>query len=718
MAPWRVRTNLVGRSTLLVSLSILVAGMLATGVTQPARPVHLTLLAAYSPSSLGDVAACGHARPGAVRCTAHIATVDGAIFHQASAKASVGGYGPTDVQSAYKLPAAGGSGQTIALVDAYDNPHAESDLATYRSDFGLPPCTTANGCFRKVDQSGGTSYPAGDEGWGGEIDLDLEAASAACTRCSILLVEANSAYTNDLLTAINEAITLGATEISMSWGGSESSGDPSLNSYFNHPGIAFTAAAGDNGYGAGWPAASPDVTAVGGTTLTSSSSSRGWSESVWSGTGSGCSAVESKPSWQHDAGCGNRTENDVSAVANPNTGLAVYDSFGYGGWVVFGGTSLSSPLVAGTYADGGGEGSDNVGAQPFYHGAAVNDVTSGSNGGCSPSYLCTAGPGYDGPTGLGTPNGPPQSGGSTTPTPTPTSTPTPTPSPTATAKPTPTPTPTPTPPPGGGTFGYTGVGATVSASGMSADYKRGSTYSSGNVSGPLTDVTAYLDGNGGSTGAESVTAAVYNDQTGALIATSPGTSINAGRAAGWVDFRFSSGNIATNTSYRLTLLSGGTAVARYYYGTSGAWNLNSNTYTSGPSNPFGAASETASRSMSIYATVKSSSPSPSPTPTPGPKTTSLKLTSSASSPPINQVVTFTATVSPGYATGTVAFVNSYTPSGGGWVINGCSAVPVNNGVARCNVTFYGAYSRTMYAAFTGTNGYSNSTATMIQNVIS
>jgi hypothetical protein len=253
---------------------------------------------------------------------------------------------------------------------------------------------------------------------------------------------------------------------------------------------------------------------------------------------------------------------------------------------------------------------------------------------------------------------------------------------------------------------------------MSADYKRGSTYSSGNVSGALTDVTAYLDGNGGSTGAESVTAAVYNDQTGALIATSPGTSISAGRAAGWVDFRFSAGSIATNTSYRLTLLSGGNAVARYYYGTSAAWNLNSNTYTSGPSNPFGAASQTTSRSMSIYATVKSSSPSPTPTPTPGPKTTSLKLTSSASSPPINQVVTFTATVSPGNATGTVSFVNSYTPTGGGWVITGCSAVPVNNGIAICNVTFYGAYSRTMYAAFTGTGGYGNSSATMIQNVVS
>ena len=385
---------------------------------------------------------------------------------------------------------------------------------------------------------------------------------------------------------------------------------------------------------------------------------------------------------------------------------------------MFGGTSLSSPLIAGTYADGGGEGSGNVGAQPFYNGAAVNDVTTGTNGACSPAYLCTAGPGYDGPSGLGTPDGPPQSGGSPTPTPTPTSTPTPTPTATATPKPTPTPTPTPTPPPGGGTFGYTGVGSTVSPTGMSVDYKRGSTYSSGNVSGTLTDVTAYLDGNGGSTGSESVTAAVYNDQTGALIATSLGASINAEQAAGWVDFRFSTGSIAPNTSYRLTLLSGGTAVARYYYGTSAPWNLNSNTYASGPSNPFGSASETVTRSMSIYATVKSSSPTPSPTPTPGPKTTSLKLTSSASSPPIDQIVTFTATLSPSSATGTVSFVNSYTPTGGGWVMTGCGAVPVNNGVATCNVTFYGAYSRTMYAAFTGTGGYGNSSATMMQNVVS
>jgi hypothetical protein len=252
---------------------------------------------------------------------------------------------------------------------------------------------------------------------------------------------------------------------------------------------------------------------------------------------------------------------------------------------------------------------------------------------------------------------------------------------------------------------------------MSVDYKRATTYSSGNVAGALTDVNAYLDGNGGSTGVESVVAAVYNDKTGALIATSSGTSINAGRSAGWVDFRFAGGSITANTSYRLTLLSGGSPVARYYYGASAPWNLNSNTYASGPSNPFGSSLQTASRSMSIYATVKAGSPTPTPTPTPGSTPTSLKLTSSAASPHTYQVVTFTATVSPGSATGTVEFVNSYTPSGGGWVMTGCGAVPVNNGVATCNVTFYGAYSRTMYAAFTGTGGYGNSSATMIQNVV-
>jgi subtilase family serine protease len=332
-----------------------------------------------------------------------------------AAAAPAGGYGPADIQSAYKLPA-GGTGQTVAIVDAYDDKTAEADLNTYRSTYGLPACTTANGCFEKVNQNGVQgSYPANNQGWALEISLDLDMVSAACPSCHILLVEATNNSNANLYTAVDTAARLGANAISNSYGAAESSSDPASNVHFNHPGTAITVSSGDGGYGVEYPAASPYVTAVGGTSLKHAANARGWSETAWSGAGSGCSAYEPKQSWQTNSGCARRTVADVSAVADPNTGVNVYDSNCSGlasllgqcfkGWGVVGGTSASAPIIASVYALAGNAGSVTYGSYPYSHTASLFDVTSGSNGSCGGSYLCTAGPGYDGPTGLGTPNG-------------------------------------------------------------------------------------------------------------------------------------------------------------------------------------------------------------------------------------------------------------------------------------------------------------------------
>jgi subtilase family serine protease len=321
------------------------------------------------------------------------------------------GYGPADLQAAYGL-SSGGFGQTIAIVDAYDHPYVENDLKVYRAQFGLPPCTSASGCFRKVDQNGGTSYPRTDRGWALEISLDVQMASAICPSCNILLVEAASSSFADLGTAVNTAVRLGANVVSNSYGGGEFSSEQGYElSYLWHPGIAITASSGDSGYGAEFPAASQYVTAVGGTTLQRASNARGFTETTWSGAGSGCSAYIGKPSWQTDTGCAQRTVADVSAVADPNTGVAVYDSFKYqgrSGWFVVGGTSVSAPIIAAVYALAGNASSVTFGGYPYDHSSSLYDITAGSNGSCggsSTAYLCTAGDGYDGPTGLGTPHG-------------------------------------------------------------------------------------------------------------------------------------------------------------------------------------------------------------------------------------------------------------------------------------------------------------------------
>jgi hypothetical protein len=325
------------------------------------------------------------------------------------------GYGPSNLQSAYDLPSStAGSGQTVAVVDAYDDPNAASDLATYRSDWGLPACGA--GCFSKVNQNGATSplpTAAGSTGWDVEESLDIDMVSAICPLCHIILVEASAPSTADLGTSVNSAVSLGADYVSNSYGGSESSSDPTYDTdYYKHPGVAVTASAGDSGYGVEYPAASQYVTAVGGTSLTTASNSRGWTETVWGsssggeGTGSGCSADDAKPTWQKDTGCTRRTNNDVSAVADPNTGVAVYDTYSEGGWLEVGGTSASSPIIASTFALAGTPAAGTYpSSYPYSHTANLFDVTSGANGTCSPAYLCTGEVGYDGPTGLGTPDG-------------------------------------------------------------------------------------------------------------------------------------------------------------------------------------------------------------------------------------------------------------------------------------------------------------------------
>ncbi|KUN01440.1 hypothetical protein AQI95_31460 [Streptomyces yokosukanensis] len=356
---------------------------------------------------------CATAKPGHASCFAQRRTDIKQRLASALAAAAPSGLSPANLHSAYNLPTTAGSGMTVAIVDAYNDPNAESDLATYRSTYGLSACTKANGCFKQVSQTGSTtSLPTNDTGWAGEEMLDIDMVSAVCPNCSIDLVEANSANDTDLGIAENEAVALGAKFVSNSWGGSEASSQTSEDTqYFKHPGVAITVSSGDSAYGAEYPATSQYVTAVGGTALTTASNSRGWSESVWKtssteGTGSGCSAYDPKPSWQTDTGCSKRMEADVSAVADPATGVAVYDTYGGSGWAVYGGTSASSPIMASVYALAGTPGASDYPAKyPYQHTSNLYDVTSGNNGSCSPSYFCTATAGYDGPTGWGTPNG-------------------------------------------------------------------------------------------------------------------------------------------------------------------------------------------------------------------------------------------------------------------------------------------------------------------------
>ena len=406
---------------------------------------------------------CGPVTTGRARCAAYVLTAAGQTA-AASAMRSVSkkktlpdGYGPDDLQDAYNLTKAakkGGDGALIAIVDAFDNPRAEQDLAVYRETFGLPPCTTANGCFLKVNQDGRRggmpAVPTGDAlGWLVESSLDLDMISANCPKCRILLVETNDDFMNNLGAGVNTAARMGATAISNSYVSQESPTDPGpiakdgLLPYYVHPGIAVVAATGDYGYslnpsapnafggptGALIPAAFPSVVAVGGTSLVrDASTSRGWSETALQQSGSGCSVFEPMPPWQTaDPSCvgtytnasgrttsfSSRVYGDVAYVGDASTGVAVYDSNNDGWfpnkWGVIGGTSMAAPAIAAIYGlagYGGGDDGDDYPARKLYRSrGSLFDITSGFNGFCSPAYLCSAQRGYDAPTGNGSPNG-------------------------------------------------------------------------------------------------------------------------------------------------------------------------------------------------------------------------------------------------------------------------------------------------------------------------
>jgi subtilase family serine protease len=355
---------------------------------------------------------------GAARCHALVVTD---AKGNPLATTSPTGYSPAQFHSAYGLPNTSSASQTIAIVDAYDAPKIAQDLATYSSTFGLPVLPTcsntiATSCFQKVNQSGNASpLPRTNAGWALEISLDVEIAHAICQNCKILLVEASSNSFTNLAAAVNTAARLGANVISNSYGGTESSGVSSFASSYNHPGVAVTVSSGDGGYGVESPASFNTVVAVGGTTLNLNTNNTWKSETVWSGTGSGCSAFFNARSWQTSAtgwaatGCGTRRGVvDVSADANPSTGASVYDTTRYQGqvgWFKVGGTSLSAPLIGAVYALAANSASASYPASlPYAHTASLHDVTSGSNGSCS-TTMCKGAAGYDGPTGVGTPNG-------------------------------------------------------------------------------------------------------------------------------------------------------------------------------------------------------------------------------------------------------------------------------------------------------------------------
>ena len=317
------------------------------------------------------------------------------------------GMSASQLQDAYNVAGATSGGRTVAVVDAYGYPSLERDLGVYRSTMGLPPCTSASGCLTVVNQSGGTSLPRFNSGWAGEQALDVDAVSAICPDCKILVVQASSASIANLGTAVNTAARMGARAISNSYGGGDLS-DSTYGSYYNHQGIAVTASTGDNGYqGASFPASSAYVTAVGGTTLKAASNTRGWSETAWSGAGSGCSTVNAAVAPSSLTGCSKRAIADVSAAADPaNGGMAVVfpSTSTSSSWTQVGGTSESSPIIASVYALSGNT-SGYANALPYQHASSLNDVTSGSNGSCPTTQWCHAGQGWDGPTGLGTPNG-------------------------------------------------------------------------------------------------------------------------------------------------------------------------------------------------------------------------------------------------------------------------------------------------------------------------
>jgi hypothetical protein len=405
-----------------------------TALVTPARPATPGSASPANPAGASGAsrsaatyrAACAVPGPGQARCFVLFAPEPAGARATASpaagapalaAKAPPAGWGPRQLEAAYKLPVSKDSRDTVAVVEAYDTPALETYLNDYRREYGLGSCTTANGCFRKVGQSGSAKHlPASGvlSGWDLEATLDVDMVSAACPSCRILVVEADGQGFDQLASAEDTAVRLGAAVVSNSYGAREDGFSLSDAKAYEHPGHVIVASSGDYGYSAAaFPAILPSVTAVGGTQLSKAKTKRGWRETAWNspdyGAGSsGCSAYVAKPSWQHDKNCPGRTVADVSAVA---LNLAVYNK-DWGGWGLVAGTSASSPLVAGIYGLAGNAAKVKPGYE-YSHAKALFDVVSGNNdwfygdngGACGNDYLCVAKPGYDAPTGLGTPDG-------------------------------------------------------------------------------------------------------------------------------------------------------------------------------------------------------------------------------------------------------------------------------------------------------------------------
>lgn len=378
-----------------------------------AVPTQAAPIATSSPRASRVCAA--RVAPRTVSCLAWVRTgVTGAAAVSPSVPS---GFGPTQFHAAYSLPTTAPTSQTIAIVDAYNNPKVFSDLKAYNAAMGLPAFPKCNqkhktACFKVLNQNGtATPLPNGDVSWGLEISLDVQVAHAICQNCKILLVEASSAEFSDIEIAVNTAVKKGAKIVSNSYG---DYGNDCAEPGYDRPGIAMVVSSGDSGFKVSCPAVLSSVVSVGGTHLTLNGGGGYGSESVWNGSGSGCSAFSQARSWQTSlsgwagTGCGTgRAMNDVAADADPATGAAVFDSYGYGGWLVVGGTSLSAPIIAGAFALAARATPLSYPAQGLYTApaAAFHDVTVGSNGSCTISIQCHAANGYDLPTGVGTPKG-------------------------------------------------------------------------------------------------------------------------------------------------------------------------------------------------------------------------------------------------------------------------------------------------------------------------
>jgi subtilase family serine protease len=329
-------------------------------------------------------------------------------------------FSPLQIRHAYGFDqvANQGAGQVIGIVDAYDDPNVQADLTLFSKQFGLPACTTSNGCFREIFQ--GNKRPAANANWSVEIALDVEWAHAVAPQATILLVETSSNSFGNLLAGVDLAVGNGASVVSMSWIVGEFSGESGYDNHFASNGVTFVAASGDNGTGVAYPASSPYVVAVGGTTLILDSHGNYQSETAWTGSGGGLSSFEHEPLFQaqfripYDAR-GTRGVPDVAYNANPSTGFAVYDSFGINGssgWLQVGGTSAGSPQWAALIAIANSLRAASRKAHlsgihtPIYAiaksaGSNFLGVNYGTNGNCG--VMCSAGAGFDYVTGLGTP---------------------------------------------------------------------------------------------------------------------------------------------------------------------------------------------------------------------------------------------------------------------------------------------------------------------------